>query len=164
MPARALWPRAEAIKTGCLRWSLGTCAGFDHTPPMDTLDYWTPADALAFRCSVEQVGTLRPLSTEPVAQVSTLRPDVAEARLYAQRAMRALARIMESGESRASLEAAREILLRAYGPALQPEPPPSAPPPTDQPDPRVLPAPDWLDMNSRLGYGAQLDNAPRHDD
>lgn len=106
---------------------------------MDTLDYWTPADALAFRCSVEQVGTLRPIA-HPVNPDSSVRADQAEARLHAPRAMRALVRIMESGETRAALEAAKEVLARAYGAPL--EPPPPAPPAPTLPQPEEWP--DWL--------------------
>lgn len=118
---------------------------------METLDYWMPADALAFRCSVEQVGTLKPSDAQPVNPDSNLRPDVAEARLHAPRAMRALVRIMESGETRAALEAAREILSRAYGAALQPLPPPPPPPDPGAPPP---PEPEWLSPE-RLKYQHQ---------
>lgn len=117
-----LWPR---VVGGTLR-------------RMETLDYWTPADALAFRCSVEQVGTLKP---REVAQPGNpgLRDDVAEARLYAPRALRALARVMEEGTGRAAVEAAREVLARAYGAPLQPLPP--APPPAL---PQSEEWPEWL--------------------
>lgn len=116
---------------------------------METLDYWTPADALAFRCSVGQVGTLKPAapSTPCDAGSADLREDVAEARRYAPRALRALVRIMEAGESRAALEAARELLTRAYGPPLAqaPERPPLPGPQEAEP------SPEWLD-GQRLAY------------
>lgn len=114
---------------------------------MDTLEYWTPADALALRCSVAQVGTLKPAESRAP---SDLREDVAEARLHAPRAFRALVRIMEGDSPRAALEAAREILTRAYGPALLPAP---APANTTQAIPE-LPAQvsdEWL-TEQRLSY------------
>ncbi len=116
---------------------------------METLDYWTPADALAFRCGVADVGTLKPADVSRETQPgNAARADVAEALLYAPRAFRALVRIMESGESRAALEAAREILQRAYGPALAPLPSPA--------QPAALPEaahPEWL-AAQRLAYRA----------
>ena len=109
---------------------------------MDTLDYWTPADALAFRCSVEQVGTLKPapVSGAPGQDLSDL------ARAYAPRALRALARIAESSDSRAGVDAARLLLELAYPPAPAA---PSAPAPLDEP-----PAPDYL-TGQRLAYQNQ---------
>lgn len=104
---------------------------------MDTLEYWTPADALAFRCPPEMVGQLRPREPPPV--VLGERPDQTAARLYADRAMRALARLAE-GDGRTALEAARTILDRAYGPALAPPPAAGAP---ALPEPEE-PWPDWL--------------------
>ncbi len=106
---------------------------------MDTLDYWTPADALAFRCSVEQVGTLKPaqVSGEPGQALSDL------ARAYAPRALRALARIAESSDSRAGVDAARLLLELAYPPAPQ-----AAPLPEPQ---EPEPAPDYL-TGQRLSY------------
>jgi hypothetical protein len=120
---------------------------------MDTLDYWTPADALAFRCSVEQVGTLKPAEVLPSGEsgISDL------ARAYAPRALRALARVAEEGSGRPAVEAARLLLALAY-PAPLPSPAAS---PAASPD---LPAPAWLDP-SRLAYQADacLGNGS-HDD
>lgn len=126
---------------------------------MDTLDYWTPADALAFRCSVEEVGTLRP--REPLPVIAGERPDVTEARLYAVRAMRALARLAE-GEGRTALEAAKAILDRAYGPALLPAPPP---PEAPLPQPEE-PWPPYI-TQQRHAYkmhadDARIDNVDAH--
>jgi hypothetical protein len=118
---------------------------------MDTLDYWTPADALAFRCSVQAVGTLKPAATDAPLGNPELREDVAEARRYAPRAFRALVRIMEAGDTRAALEAARELLSRAYGPALAPVPTPPAAQPASDPAP---PEPEWL-TPERLAYQHQ---------
>jgi len=120
----------------------------------DTLDYFTPDDALAFRCSVSQVGTLKPADVSRETQPGNdarpdMRDDVREALLYAPRAFRALVRIMEAGESRAALEAAKEILSRAYGPPMQPALP--AAPARTMPD--AQPHPDWLDRQ-RLAYRA----------
>jgi hypothetical protein len=114
-----------------------------------TLDYWTPADALAFRCSVAEVGTLKPADVSRETQPGNLREDVAEARLYAGRAFRALVRVMEGDSPRAALEAAKEILLRAYGPALAPAPLPA---PGAAPE-GVPPHPEWLEAQ-RLAYRA----------
>ncbi len=125
---------------------------------METLDYWTPADALAFRCSVAEVGTLRPecaaLPLDAAPMDAALRPDVADARRYAPRAMRALVRIMESDAPAAALGAAREILARAYGPAAAPAAPPAAPAaPADAAPADAAPALDWLSAQ-RLAYKA----------
>ena len=117
---------------------------------MDTLDYWTPQDALSFRCSPEEVGTLRPAAPLPV--IAGERPDITSARLYADRAMRALARLAE-GEGKVALEAARTILDRAYGPAL-PQVPERPALPQDAGDPRALPAPSWYDPEARHQYKA----------
>jgi hypothetical protein len=120
---------------------------------METLDYWTPADALAFRCSVSDVGTLKPADvsreTQPGNAADRLRADVAEARLYAPRAMRALARLMEGDNERVALGAAKEILLRAYGAPLQPVP---APLPAAPATPEAA-HPEWL-AAQRLAYRA----------
>lgn len=121
---------------------------------METLDFWTPADALAFRCPPEAVGQLRPQTTvAPV--VSGERPDVTEARLYAARAMRALARLAE-GEGRTALEAARTILDRAYGPALAPLPPAAQQPSDPAPQPEEWP--QWLEAQ-RLANAYRLDHS-----
>jgi hypothetical protein len=98
-----------------------------------------PRDALNGECSVAQVGTLKPLRTFTEGGA---RWDVAEARSYAPRAMRALLRIAEAGEGRAAVEAAREILTRAFGPAS------FVPTPDVQ---TSLSTPDWLTGN-RLTY------------
>lgn len=105
---------------------------------MDTLDYWTPEDALALRCEVAAVGTLRPAGA-PVS-VAGEREDVTLARAHAPRAIRALVRIMESDAPRAALEAAKELLMRAYGPAYV-APAPAAPAPA-LPQPEEWP--EWL--------------------
>lgn len=108
---------------------------------MDILDYWTPEDALAFRCTIAQVGTLKPAVSD--SSPDSPRADVDLARAYAPRAMRALARIMENGDNRAAVEAAREILLRAYGPALPQVPAPAPVAPVDTPPP-TPDHPPWL--------------------
>jgi hypothetical protein len=118
---------------------------------MDTLEYWTPADALALRCSVAQVGTLKPAEGSRNSEtLPDLRDDVREARLHAPRAFRALVRIMEGDSPRAALEAAREILTRAYGPALLPAPAPAT---TTQaiPDVPAQVSDEWL-TEQRLSY------------
>lgn len=122
---------------------------------METLDYWTPADALAFRCTVAEVGTLKP----PIAQLGNtgLRDDVAEARRYAPRALRALARIMEESNGRAAVEAARELLSRAYGPVARPEPPAPALPQLEEG------WPDWLKAQ-RLQHAYTPTIDTKHDD
>jgi hypothetical protein len=126
---------------------------------METLDFWTPADALAFRCSVSEVGTLKAADVSRETQAGNaaraadgLRDDVREARLYAGRAFRALVRVMEGDAPRPALEAAKEILRRAYGDPLQPAP---APVPVAQPAQAApgLAHPDWLDRQ-RLAYRA----------
>jgi len=128
--------------------------------PVDTLDYWTPADALAFRCSVEQVGTLKPAPELPSGESGI--HDLARA--YAPRALRALARIAEEADTRAAVEAARTLLQLAYPSAFQP---PSAPPPkSGTPDVPDLPAPSWYDPE-RLAYrrpDACLGNSSHDDD
>jgi len=130
---------------------VSACVGSEN-PAMDTLDYWTPADALALRCPVAAVGTLRPAAPRGESPAG-IREDVDLARAHAPRALRALVRIMEAGESRASLEAAKELLLRAYGPALDQTPPAPAPvAPVDGADPRALPAPPWLETDKRHNY------------
>lgn len=107
---------------------------------MDTLDYWTPEDALSFRCAVADVGTLKP-SEVCESDLRTL------ALAYAPRAMRNLARISE-GDGKPALEAARLILAYAY-----PAPPPALPSVADAPpDSGALPPPPWLDQSSRLNY------------
>lgn len=121
-----------------------------------TLDYFTPEDALAFRCSVAQVGTLKPADVSRETQPGNdVRPDVTEARLHVPRAFRALVRIMEGDNQRAALEAAREILTRAYGPPMQPALP--AAPARTMPD--AQPHPDWLDRQ-RLAYRAGEYDSP----
>ena len=120
---------------------------------METLDFWTPADALAFRCSVSEVGTLKAADAALDAQSHDdgLRADVREARLYAPRAMRALVRLMEGDSERVALGAACEILRRAYGEPVQPAPAPvPAQPAQAAPE---LAHPDWLDAQ-RLAYRA----------
>ena len=128
---------------------------------MDILDFWTPADALAFRCSVSEVGTLKAADVSRETQLGNdgLRDDVREARLYAPRALRALARIMEEDSPRAAVEAAKEILRRAYGDPVQPAPAPlpsPAKPATLAPE---LAHPDWLDRQ-RLAYRAGEYDSP----
>jgi hypothetical protein len=118
---------------------------------METLDYWTPADALAFRCPPDKVGQLRP-APDAVALAGE-RPDQTAARLYADRAMRNLARLSE-GEGKVALEAARTILERAYGPALGPAPQAVNTPEPQGADPRALPPPTWLDTEGRHSYKA----------
>jgi hypothetical protein len=118
---------------------------------METLDYWTPQDALAFRCTVAQVGTLKPLQDAQGIGADGLRTDVALARSYAPRALRALVRVMETEGGYAAVQAAREILLRAYGP-----------PQTGLSAPGALPVPDWIG-NERLAY-RNAPNGPRIDD
>ena len=114
---------------------------------METLDIWTPADALAFRCSLEEVGSLR--APDPVPVLAG-RADADLARTYAPRALRALARIMEGSDGRAGVEAAREILSRAYGPALT-----SANAPTSA---GAVPLDPWIDPEARLAYKITPDN------
>jgi hypothetical protein len=118
---------------------------------METLDIWTPADALAFRCTLEEVGSLRASDAAPVLAG---RADADLARGYAPRALRALARIMEASDGRAAVDAAREILSRAYGPALA-----SASAPTSA---GTMPLDPWIDPNSRLNYAkdSSHDNSP----
>jgi hypothetical protein len=123
---------------------------------METLDFWTPADALAFRCSVSEVGTLKAADVSRETQAGNaaraadgLRDDVREARLYAGRAFRALVRVMEGDAPRPALEAAKEILRRAYGEPVQPAP---AALPAAQAAPELA-HPDWLDRQ-RLAYRA----------
>lgn len=113
---------------------------------MDTLDYWTPADALAFRCTVAQVGTLKPAAELP-GQESGIQ-DLARA--YAPRALRALARIAEDSDTRAGVDAAALLLAYAYPGALTPpKPEPSMPEPST-PEPSM---PEWLTPD-RLMYQA----------
>jgi hypothetical protein len=126
----------------------------DRMRAMDTLDFWAPADALAFRCSVAEVGTLKPANVSRETQPGNdgLRADVAEALLHAPRAFRALVRIMEGDSPRAALEAAKEILRRAYGDPVQPVPAPLSPAQPAQGAPELA-HPDWLDRQ-RLAYRA----------
>ena len=86
---------------------------------------WLPEDALAFRCTVEEVGTLRKGAREghveppgdANADESTLRGDQALARRLAPLALLHLSRLA-AGEGRAAVEACRELLDRAYGPPV----------------------------------------------
>jgi hypothetical protein len=123
---------------------------------METLDFWTPADALAFRCSVSEVGTLKAADVSRETQPGNyahaadgLRDDVREARLYAGRAFRALVRVMEGDAPRPALEAAKEILRRAYGEPVQPAP---AALPAAEAAPEAA-HPEWL-AAQRLAYRA----------
>lgn len=108
--------------------------------------FWTSDDAIAGRCSVAAVGFPRPVEVLDVLPLLPgTREDAALAQRYAPRAMAALARLME-GEGRAAVEAAREVLARAYGPPVAPV---SNLPPAN---PGALPAPEWLEPNRRLNY------------
>lgn len=111
---------------------------------MDTLDYWTPADALAFRCTVAQVGTLKPAAELP-GQESGIQ-DLARA--YAPRALRALARIAEDSDTRAGVDAAALLLAYAYPGALTPPKPELSTPETLPPESSM---PEWLTPD-RLTY------------
>lgn len=71
---------------------------------------WQPADALAFRCPVEAVGTLRPAS-EVLDAIPPALPEPGEMRT---RAMLALLRLAESGDGFAAVRAA-ELLLSQLG-------------------------------------------------
>ena len=126
---------------------------------MEILDFWTPADALAFRCGVAEVGTLKAANVSRETQPGNdgLRDDVREARLYAPRALRALARIMEEDSPRAAVEAAKEILRRAYGDPVQPAPAPLPSP--AQPATLADTHPDWL-AAQRLAYRAGEYDSP----
>ena len=105
--------------------------------------YWTPEDALALRCSVEQVGCLRalPLREKKVTSDPDLRADVDAARRIAPWALLHLARLA-TGEGRAAVEACRLILDRAYGPP--------APAAMGVQAPAL---PDFIDKAQRLTYG-----------
>lgn len=89
------------------------------SPPMAHI--WHPEDALAGRCTVDDVGYARPLAPLEILEAegipADLREDARLARRYAARAIQALARLAE-GDSRAAVDAAREILARAYGPPI----------------------------------------------
>jgi hypothetical protein len=102
---------------------------------------WMPDDALARRCSVEQVGTLRVVDLDNSEVTSDLRPDQAMAQRLAGFALMHLARLA-SGEGRAAVQAACEILSRAYGPAQAPLGVPAQAPAM----------PEWVDMHKRLAY------------
>ena len=117
---------------------------------MDTLDYWQPADALAFRCTPEEVGHLKPGpgAAVPVPQGASDLQRMALA--YAPRAMRALARIAE-GEGRAAVLAAQAILAYAY-----PAPAPGMPSPPK--DVGALAPPPWLEEDKRLSYAAGVND------
>ena len=140
---------AGRILAGQARWGYAA-------PIMDTLDFWTPDDALAFRCSVAEVGTLKSADAAAEHAADGLRADVREARLYAPRAMRALVRIMEGERAAPALQAACEILRRAYGDPEQPAPLPKPAAPAPHP---YEPHPDWLDRQ-RLAYRAGEYDSP----
>jgi hypothetical protein len=70
---------------------------------MDSLVIWQPSDALEGRCSVADVGTLRPLSASSARAL---------ARGLVPCALHSLARIAQ-GEGIAAVQACREILDRA---------------------------------------------------
>lgn len=112
---------------------------------METLDYWSPADCLASRCSVAEVGTLRPQEPQRAPQMALGgREDVRLAREHVPRAIRALVRVMEGDNPRAALDAAKELLSRAYGPAL---------PQTGETALPGMAQPDWL-TSQRHAYKA----------
>jgi hypothetical protein len=98
-------------------------------------DVWTLADAAAFRCSLEQVGCVRPVDVSP------LTGDIREqASAYAPRMLRELARLA-GGEGMTAVRAAMAVLQLASTPA------PAAPPGTG-----AQPLPDWVDEGQRLRY------------
>jgi|KBSMisStandDraft_5_1062788.scaffolds.fasta_scaffold00198_36 hypothetical protein len=86
---------------------------------------WLPEDALALRCSVEEVGTLRP-DVDVLERLQTGREDQQLARRYAPLAVAHLARLA-AGEGRSAVSACLAILDRAYGPSAAFEPPPERP-------------------------------------
>jgi len=77
---------------------------------------WLPEDALALRCSVEEVGTLRP-GAEVLERLQTGREDQQLARRYAPLAMAHLARLA-AADGRSAVSACIAILDRAYGPSM----------------------------------------------
>jgi len=75
---------------------------------------WLPEDALALRCSVEEVGTLRP-DVDVLERLGPGREDQQLARRYAPLAVAHLARLA-AGEGRSAVAACLALLERAYGP------------------------------------------------
>jgi hypothetical protein len=73
---------------------------------------WLPDDALAGRCSVEEVGTLREGNESLTLADGSLSP-AALARRLAPIALMHLARLAQ-GEGRPAVEACRELLTWAY--------------------------------------------------
>jgi len=73
---------------------------------------WLPDDALAGRCSVDEVGTLREGNESLLSPDGSLSP-AALARRLAPIALMHLARLAQ-GEGRPAVEACRELLLWAY--------------------------------------------------
>lgn len=122
---------------------------------METLEFWMPADALALRCSVAQVGTVKPYSAAQAYGATSARE---LAQLCAPRAIRALLRIAESAQGLASVYAARELLDRAYGPGEAIPGPPEALEERES-------FPPWVPADSpRLShaYGRHAPEAERH--
>jgi hypothetical protein len=123
-----------------------------HVAPLHPL-VWLPADALAFRCTVDEVGTLRkhPSVAPPEgagdaqSQSQGVRLDVEAARRLAPHALLHLARLA-TGEGRSAVDACKELLLRAYGPAQAS--------PSDETT--STPLDPWL-ARSRLSYHADND-------
>jgi len=112
---------------------------------------WLPEDALARRCRVEDVGTLRAALPGIDAPPGT-RVDQAGAQQLAPLALLHLARLA-AGDGRAAVEACRELLARAYGP-----PAASAPPDGGGE------WPEWMGP-ARLGYMRRADaHVPPHTD
>jgi hypothetical protein len=101
---------------------------------------WTLEDALQGRCSVPEVGCVRLEAQEATPAPPGARQDRVLALAYAPRALRALARVMEASDGRAAVEAAKELLARAYGPPQAQEP--GAVPRETLPEPQEVQA--WL--------------------
>lgn len=97
---------------------------------------WTPSDALALRCPVELVGTLRHDLDSPGPE-----SDLAKQRLAAF-ALAQLARLAQ-GEGRAAVDAAR-LLLERCAPAIGGAP---------------QDWPDWM-TRERLGYRQEAGDSP----